>query len=105
VEYFGLDVHKQYTVFTHVDKAGILLGQGRIDNDLDSLETMLRRAESKTKVVLEAGGIWPVFADALEKLGQKWSWPTRYGLAPSPPPGSRPIESTPPFSPTSSAPI
>jgi transposase len=69
VEYFGLDVHKQYTVFTHVDKAGILLGQGRIDNAPDSLEAMLRRAGSKTRVVLEAGGIWPVFADALENLG------------------------------------
>jgi hypothetical protein len=37
-KYFGLDIHKQYTVCTHVDRAGILLGQGRIDTDLGSLD-------------------------------------------------------------------
>jgi len=36
MEYFGLDVHKRYTVFTHVDASGRVLGQGRVQNDAAS---------------------------------------------------------------------
>ena len=66
VEYFGLDVHKRYTVFTHVDERGRLLGQGRVSNDAESLSQLIARSAEPAKVVLEAGGIWPVFTDALE---------------------------------------
>lgn len=66
MEYFGLDVHKRYTVFTHVDEGGRLLGQGRVGNDAESLCELLSRSAQPAKVVLEAGGIWPVFTDALE---------------------------------------
>ena len=69
MEYFGLDVHKQYTVYTRVNQAGTILGQGRVANDLDSLAALLAPSDGPAKVVLEAGGIWPVFADALEELG------------------------------------
>jgi hypothetical protein len=31
MEYFGLDVHKRYTVFTHVDERGKVLGQDAAD--------------------------------------------------------------------------
>ena len=61
MEYFGLDVHKRYTVFTHVDERGKLLGQGRVSNDAESLSQLIARSTEPVKVALEAGGIWPVF--------------------------------------------
>jgi len=66
MEYFGLDVHKRYTVFTRLDERGTLLGQGRVTNDAESLASLLAQSVEPAKVVLEAGGIWPVFTDALE---------------------------------------
>jgi hypothetical protein len=60
VEYFGLDVHKRYTVFTHVDERGTVLSQGRVGNAAENLVELLARSAEPAKVVLEAGGIWPV---------------------------------------------
>jgi hypothetical protein len=57
MEYFGLDVHKRYTVFTQVDERGKVLGQGRVGNDATSLTELLGRSGEPAKVVLEAGGI------------------------------------------------
>jgi transposase len=66
MEYFGLDVHKRYTVFTQLDEGGRLLGQGRVGNDAESLCGLLSRNAQPAKVVPEAGGFWPVFTEALE---------------------------------------
>ena len=66
MEYFGLDVHKRYTVFTHRAAHGHLRGHGGGGNDAASLSQLLARSSVPAKVVLEAGGIWPVFTDALE---------------------------------------
>lgn len=71
MEYYGLDVHKHYTVFTRLDEGGQLLGQGRVTNDIESLTALLAPSGGQAKVVLEAGGIWPVFADALQPLAQE----------------------------------
>jgi hypothetical protein len=53
-------------VFTLVDASGRVLGQGRVANDPASLEKLLARSCGAAKVVLEAGGTWPVFTDARE---------------------------------------
>lgn len=68
MEYYGLDVHKRYTVYTRLDAAGRLRGQGRIANDPASLTELLAQSAGAAKVVLEAGGTWPSLADALEGL-------------------------------------
>jgi hypothetical protein len=66
VQYFQLDVHERYTVFTHLDEGGRLLGQGHVGNDAESLCKLLGRSAEPAQVVLEAGEISPVFTDALE---------------------------------------
>jgi transposase len=71
MEYYGLDVHKRYTVYTRLDEGGQVLGQGRITNDPASLAALVAPSGGQAKVVLEAGGVWPVIADALEGLTEE----------------------------------
>ncbi len=71
MDYYGLDVHKRYTVYTRLDERGEVLGQGRITNEPASLAALVAPSAGRAKVVLEAGGVWPVVADALEGLTEE----------------------------------
>ncbi len=68
MDYFGLDIHKHYTVYTHMDEAGNVLGQGRLANERAALEDVFSAAEGPTAVVMEATYHWYHLFDLIEDL-------------------------------------
>lgn len=66
MNYYGIDIHKKYSVFARMDERGNVLSEGRIDNTPEGIATMLVPSEEKGQVVLEACGLWPWVYDLLE---------------------------------------
>lgn len=69
MEYYGVDVHKRYSVFARMDERGRVLTEGRIDNSPEAIAAMLAPSKGKAQVVLEASGLWPYFYDIFEAQG------------------------------------
>lgn len=69
MNYYGIDVHKKYSVFARMDERGKVLEEGRIDNTPEAVAAMLEPAQGDAQVVLEACGLWPYFYDLLEPQG------------------------------------
>jgi transposase len=69
MNYYGIDVHKKYSVFARMDEKGKILSEGRIDNTPEAVAAMLEPAQGEVQVVLEACGLWPWVYDLLEPHG------------------------------------
>ncbi len=68
MDYFGLDIHKHYTVYTHMNEAGKVLGRGRLANERAALQDVFSEAEGPTAVVMEATYHWYHLFDLMEDL-------------------------------------
>jgi transposase len=73
MEYYGIDAHKRYSVFTCMNERGKVSRHGRIANDPQGIAHMLGepRCIGEAQVVLEATGCWPHLYDLLEGQGVK----------------------------------
>lgn len=69
MDYYGLDVHKKYTVYVRMDQDGQILDRGRIANTQEAAAAMLAPAQGEAQVVLEACGLWPYLYDLLTAQG------------------------------------
>ncbi|MFQ5875700.1 MAG: transposase, partial [Dehalococcoidia bacterium] len=69
MDYYGMDIHKKYSVFVRMDEGGRVLAEGRIANTPEAVATMLAPSQGKAQVVLEACGLWPYVYDLLEAQG------------------------------------
>jgi len=66
MEYYGIDVHRHYSVFTCMDEQGQILRRGRVANKEDELCQIVAPSGGVAKVVLEASSNWGYIFDALE---------------------------------------
>lgn len=71
MDYFGMDVHRKYTVYTQMNGAGEVLAQGRIPNERAAFEEVLAEAGGPAAVALEATYHWYHLYDLLEELTQE----------------------------------
>jgi transposase len=69
MDYYGLDIHKKYSVFSRINEKGTVLGQGRIENSPQAVAEMLAPSEGEAQVVIEACGLWPHMYELLESEG------------------------------------
>lgn len=56
--YAGLDLHKMYTQYAIMDKDGVLVKEGRIENDPDELERFSDSMDASTEIVIESSSTW-----------------------------------------------
>jgi len=69
MKYYGMDIHKKYSVFTAMDEKGNILEQGRIPNEKETLTKVMSHAPGEAKVVIEATSNWYYLYDLLENMG------------------------------------
>lgn len=69
MDYYGIDVHKKYSVFVRMDEAGKVIEEGRIANTTEAVAAMLAPARGEAKAVIEACGLWPYLYDLLSEQG------------------------------------
>lgn len=69
MDYYGVDIHKKYSVYARVDEKGRVLSEGRIDNSAEEVARMLEPSGGEAQVVLEACGLWPYVHDLVESQG------------------------------------
>ena len=68
-QFVGIDLHRRRSVIVRTTEAGEPLEAVRINNDLDSLATVMSRAGIAPEVVLEATYGWYWAVDALQAGG------------------------------------
>ncbi len=73
MDYYGVDVHKKYSVFARMDQWGKVVAEGRISNTPEGVAAMLSPSQGTAEVVLEACGLWPYVYDLLQAHGAKVS--------------------------------
>lgn len=56
--YAGLDLHKMYTQYAIMNKDGVLVKEGRIENDPDELERFSDSMDASTEIVIESSSTW-----------------------------------------------
>lgn len=69
MNYYDLDIHKRYSVYTQMDSGGQILAQGRVDrvdNDREALAGIIGAAPDRAKVAMEATGSWYWLYEFLE---------------------------------------
>lgn len=66
-----MDVHRKYTVYTHMNEVGEMLGQGRVPNERAAFQEVLAKAEGPAAVAMEATYHWYHLYDLLEELTQE----------------------------------
>lgn len=66
-----MDIHKNYTVYTHMGEGGDVLGQGRLLNERAAFEQVLAKAGGRAAVAMEATYHWYHLYDLLEELAQE----------------------------------
>jgi len=66
MEYYGMDVHKRYSVFTCMDDKGQVVRRGRVANNKEELCQVVAPSGGAAKVVLEATSNWGYIFDVLE---------------------------------------
>jgi len=69
MKYYGMDIHKKYSVFTAVDEKGTILEQGRIPNEKEAIASVMNHSDGEAKVVIEATSNWYYLYDLLEGMG------------------------------------
>ena len=69
MDYYGVDIHKKYSVYARMDEKGRVLSEGRIDNSAEEVARMLEPSGGEAQVVLEACGLWPYVHDLVEIQG------------------------------------
>lgn len=69
MDYYGVDVHKKYSVFARMDEKGRVVAEGRIANTPEEVAAMLTPSQGKAQVVVEACGLWPYVYDLVEAQG------------------------------------
>lgn len=68
MNYYGIDIHKKYSVYTVVNQEGKVIGRGRIDNNPESFTRIIRANGEGAKAVIEATGNWYYIHDLLENM-------------------------------------
>ena len=66
MDYYGVDVHKRFSVFTCIDEQGQILDRCRVPNTPEELGRAVARSGGTARVVLEATGNWSYIYEALE---------------------------------------
>lgn len=66
MNYYGIDIHKKYSVYTALNDQGEIIRQGRLDNDKESFIKLMDH--SPVKAVIEATGNWYHLHDLLKDL-------------------------------------
>ena len=56
--YAGLDLHKMYTQYAVMDNDGVLVREGRIENDPAELERFSDSLTDATDIVIESSSTW-----------------------------------------------
>ncbi len=54
MRYYGIDIHKKYSVYTAVDKRGVILEQGKIPNEPQASARVMDHSGKESKAVIEA---------------------------------------------------
>lgn len=68
MKYYGLDIHKKYSVYTVIDERGVILEQGRIPNEPQAFARIMNHSCEGAKVVMEATCNWYYIYDLLEGM-------------------------------------
>lgn len=68
MEYYGIDIHKRYSVYTKVDQAGKVVERGKVPNEKEALRKVIGEPVTETKAVIEATGNWYFLYDLLEDM-------------------------------------
>jgi len=68
MHYYGIDIHKEYSVYTKVNEKGTILGQGKVPNEKKAFQEIMGEAVEETKAVIEATGNWYYLHDLLSDL-------------------------------------
>jgi transposase len=66
MNYYGIDIHKKYSVYTGVNEQGMVINQGRLANDREAFKKVI--GDTPAKAVIEATGNWYYLHDLLEDL-------------------------------------
>lgn len=67
MQYVGVDHHKRFSYLSVMDEKGLVLKEGRINNNKESLKRFLGDSDEPKSAVLEAGRNWTVMYDWLEE--------------------------------------
>jgi transposase len=65
MNYYGIDIHKRYSVYTKVNEKGMVLAQGKIPNNKEAFRKVMDQPVTETKAVIEATGNWYYLHDLL----------------------------------------
>jgi transposase len=65
MEYYGVDVHKRYSVFACVDEQGRVVRRGRVPNSPEALAAIAAPSGGLAKAVIESTGNWSYVHDEL----------------------------------------
>jgi transposase len=68
MNYYGMDIHKKYSVYTAVDQNGVIVKQGKIPNEPEVFKELMHNSQGKTKAVIEATSNWGYIHDLLEDI-------------------------------------
>jgi transposase len=68
MNYYGIDIHKKYSVYTRVDQRGQIVGHGRINNGPEEFREVMNHSKEGSKAVIEATCNWYYIHDLLEGL-------------------------------------
>ena len=68
MNYYGIDIHKKYSVYTAVDQQGQIVGHGRINNEPEEFREVMEQSKNGSKAVIEATCNWYYIHDILEDL-------------------------------------
>ncbi len=68
MKYYGIDIHKKYSVYTLINEEGVVLERGKIANEPEAFARVMNHSTEKAKAVIEAIGNWYYIHDLLEEL-------------------------------------
>lgn len=68
MNYYGIDIHKKYSVYTAVNQDGHVIDQGKINNDPEVFRDVMTKTKDTTKAVIEATANWGYIHDLLEGI-------------------------------------
>ncbi len=66
MNYYGIDIHKKYSVYTELDERGNVVSQGKLANDREAFKEVISKAPARA--VIEATGNWYHLHDLLEGM-------------------------------------
>ena len=68
MKYYGIDIHKKYSVYAAIDERGVILEQGRIPNEPQAFARVMNHSAEGSKAVIEATCNWYYVHDLLEGM-------------------------------------